>query len=175
MVRIDDVLGLSLLVIASSTLLKSSNGDPYSLKKLQTTPRQFYKVQTDFNLENIARIENARERLISLSDTVRSKTLSLEKQKVEQQKALLQSSKSEYGALLSQLEKLVRSGQQMESYSPRIRGIIMRKKGYDPVDYEAIERGKKAGGFIPGIQNIINTIDQNILKLNKSYSSLESI
>ncbi len=108
MVGINDLLGLSLLVIASSTILKPGRNIPYSYN-------------------------------------------------------------------LSQLSKFVQTGYRYETYSPRVRGIIMRKKGYDPIDYGAIERGKKASGFIPGIQNIINTLDQNILKLNKSYSSLESI
>ena len=174
MVRINDILGITFLVIASSALF-SRNGDSYTLQNLQTTPRQFYKVQTDFNLENIARIENARERLTSLSDIVRSKTLSFERQKTDEKIGLWSAKKAEAGALLSQLNKIVQEGVKWESYSPRVRGIIKRKRGYDPVDVEAIARGKKAGPIIPNIESLINTIDQNILKLNKSYSSLESI
>ncbi len=175
MVRINEILGLSLLVIASSTLLKSRNGDPYSLKNLQVSPKEFYEVKTDFNLENIARIQDSGVRLTTLSSAIRDQTLKLEKQKAEQKLSILGSKKAEAGALLSQLSKFVQTGYSQQTYSPRVRSIIMRKKGYDPVDYEAIERGKKAGGFIPGIQNIINTIDQNILKIKSDYSSLESI
>lgn len=175
MVRINDILGLSLLVIASSTLLKSRNGDPYSLKNLQVSPKEFYQVKTDFNLENIARIQDSRERLTALSSAVRDQTLKFERQKADQKLSIWGSKKAEAGALLSQLEKFVQTGYKHETYSPRVRALIGKRRGYDPVKPELIERGKKARGFIPGIENIINTIDQNILKIKSNYSSLESI
>ena len=170
MVRIDEVLGISLLVIASSALFSKNRGS-YSLQNQNISAREFYRPQIDFNLENIATIENAKQRL----ESIRSKTLSFEKQKTEQQKSLLQATKSEYGSLISSLESLVRQGQKASGFSPRVRKIIISKRGYDPVDPLVIERGKKAGGLIKEFQNVINKIDQNILKLNKSYSSLESI
>lgn len=171
MVRINDILGISLLVIIAGSTLLSKNRGSYQLQNQQITPRQFYKPQIDFNLKNIATIENAKQRL----ESIRTKTLSFEKQKTEQQKSLLQATKSEYGSLISSLENLVREGQKASGFSPRVRKIVISKRGYDPVDPLDIERGKKAGNLIKEFQNVINKIDQNILKLNKSYSSLESI
>jgi len=172
MVGINDLLGLSLLVITSSSLLKPGGNIPYSYQLAQSpTTEKFYKARQNINFEAIQNITSAQDKL----QDIRSQTLQQEKFKTEAKINILESEKSKAGALLSQLSKFVQTGYSQQTYSPRVRGIIMRKKGYDPVDYEAIERGKKASGFIPGIQNIINTLDQNILKLNKSYSSLESI
>ena len=172
MVGINDLLGLSLLVIASSSLLKPGGNIPHSYQLSQSPiTENFYKARQNINFEAIQNITSAQDKL----QDIRSQTLQQEKFKTEAKINILQAEKSKAGALLSQLSKFVQTGISHQTYSPRVRGIIMNKRGYDPVKPELIERGKKASGFIPGIQNIINTLDQNILKLNKSYSSLESI
>jgi len=172
MVGINDLLGLSLLVIASSTLLKPGGNIPYSYE-LSKSPitSGFYKARENINFEAIESITAAQDKL----QDIRSQTLQQEKFKTEAKINILQAEKSKAGALLSQLSKFVQTGYSQQTFSPRVRGIIMSKKGYDPVDYTAIERGKKASGFIPEIQNIINTLDQNILSLRNRYSSLEAI
>ena len=88
---------------------------------------------------------------------------------------ILQAEKGKTSALLSQLQKFVQLGRGQETFSPRVRGIIMRKRGYDPVDYEAIERGKQASAIIPQITNIYKKLDENISSLRNRYSSLEAI
>ena len=172
MVGINDLLSLSLLVIASSTLLKPGGNIPYSYE-LSKSPitSGFYKARENINFEAIESITAAQDKL----QDIRSQTLQQEKFKTEAKINILQAEKSKAGALLSQLSKFVQTGYSQQTFSPRVRGIIMSKKGYDPVDYTAIERGKKASGFIPEIQNIINTLDQNILSLRNRYSSLEAI
>ena len=54
-------------------------------------------------------------------------------------------------------------------------GLTLRKKGYDPVDQQAIERGKKASQEILKIDQLIKSYDQGILKAQKQYSNLETL
>jgi hypothetical protein len=169
MVGINDLLGLSLLVIASSTILKPGRNIPYSYNLSQSPiTENFYKTRQNINFQAIKNITSAQDKL----QDIRSQTLQQEKFKTEAKINILESEKNKAGALLSQLQKFVQLGYKQESYSPRLR----RKFGNLTPEVEAtIQRGKQALEFIPGIKNIINTLDQNILKLNKSYSSLESI
>jgi len=172
MVGINDLLLGSLIVIASSSLIKRNGDIPYSyqLANLPIT-KSFYQARQAINFEAVQDITDAQDRL----QNIRSQTLQQEKFKTEAQVNILQAEKGKTSALLSQLQKFVQLGRGQETFSPRVRGIIMRKRGYDPVDYEAIERGKQASAIIPQITNIYKKLDENISSLRNRYSSLEAI
>ena len=172
MVGINDLFGFALVLAAGSTLLRRNGDIPYSyqLANLPIT-KSFYQARQAVNFEAVQDITDAQDRL----QNIRSQTLQQEKFKTEAQVGILQAEKGKASALLSQLQKIVQTGYGEQTFSPRVRGIIMRKKGYDPVDYAAIERGKQAKAIIPQITNIYKKLDENISSLRKRYSSLEAI
>jgi len=172
MVGINDLFGFALVLAAGSTLLRRNGDIPYSyqLANLPIT-KSFYQARQAVNFEAVQDITDAQDRL----QNIKSQTLKQEKFKTEAQVGILQAEKGKASALLSQLQKIVQTGYSQETYSPRVRTTIMKKRGYDPVDYAAIERGKQAKEIIPKITNIFQQLDQNILSLRKRYSSLEAI
>ena len=174
MVSLNDLVGLGIVIIGSSLLLNQRK--TYSLKSLPiSSPEEFYKPRLDFNLSSIAAIENAQTRLTVLGKRIKDITLDQEKQKRDYQVNYLETQKRQAGALLSQLQKIERLGSMFQSFSPRIRGLTLRKKGYDPVDQQAIERGKKASQEILKIDQLKKSYDQGILKAQKQYSNLETL
>ena len=175
MVRIDEILGLALVIAVGSTLIGSKKGYSYQKENLSITTNQFYKPQLDFNLQSIASIKDARTRLLSLGDKIKSITLDQEKQKTQYQVDYLQTRKKEAGAILSQLQKIKDIGSMFERYSPRVRGITIRKTGIDPVDQSAIEKGKKASQEIIKIDEIIKNLDFGIISAQKSFQSLQTL
>ena len=172
MVGINDLFGFALVFAVGSTLLRRNGDIPYSyqLANLPIT-ESFYKARQAVNFEAVQDITEAQDRL----QNIRSQTLQQEKFKTEAQVGILQAEKGKASALLSQLQKIVQTGYRHETYSPRVRGIIMNKRGYDPVKPELIERGKQAKAIIPQVTNIFQKLDENISSLRKKYSSLEAI
>jgi hypothetical protein len=172
MVGINDLFGFALVLAAGSTLLRRNGDIPYSyqLANLPIT-KSFYQARQAVNFEAVQDITEAQDRL----QNIRSQTLKQEKFKTEAQVGILEAEKSKAGALISQLQKIVQTGYRHETYSPRVRGIIMNKRGYDPVKPELIEKGQQAKTIIPQITNIVQKLDENILSLRKKYSSLEAL
>ena len=168
MVRIDEIT-FGLILLGTSFLL-ANNRDSYTLEKTPIT-QQFYEARKERNFEAIQNITNVQDKL----QNIRSQTLQQEKFKTEKQIDILQSLKDEQGVLLSQLQKIEQIGQRMQGYSPRIRGITIRKKGYDPVNPDAIEAGKKASEQIKTVFSNISKIDLGILSLQKRFQNLKSI
>ena len=169
MVRTNDIL-TGILLISGAFLLSRKNGGSYSLQNLPIT-EQIYQKRKAINTEAILDIQNIQDRL----ENIRSQTLQQEKFKTEAQQGLLETEKGKAGVLISQLQKIVQLGYGHETYSPRVRAKVISKRGYDPVNYAAIERGKQAKEIIPQITNIVKKLDENILSLRKRYSSLEAI
>ncbi len=169
MVGINDLLGLSLLVIASSTILKSGGNIPYSYQLAQSpTTEKFYKARQNINFEAIQNITSAQDKL----QDIRSQTLQQEKFKTEAKINILQAEQGKASQLISQLQKFVQLGYKQETYSPRLR----RKFGNLTPEVEAtIQRGKQAKAIIPQVTNIFQKLDENISSLRNRYSSLESI
>jgi hypothetical protein len=169
MVGIDEVLlgGLALLVGSS---LVTKPRDSYTLTKSPIT-EPFYKARQAVNFEALEEIQGAQDKL----EDIRAQTLQQERYKTDTKIDYLTTEKQKAGAYQSELQKLIDIGYGQETYSPRVRGKIMNKYGYDPVDYEAIERGKQAKEQYPLTTEFITGIDQKIISLNKSYSDLESI
>jgi len=87
----------------------------------------------------------------------------------------LQSQKQKSNVIISQLKKIIDVGMGYETYSPRVRSIIMRKKGYDPIDYGAIERGKQAQSSTQKITSFIQNLENRITGIKSDYKKLESI
>ncbi len=172
MVGINDLFGFALVFAVGSTLLRRNGDIPYSyqLANLPIT-KSFYQARQAVNFEAVQDITDAQDRL----QNIKSQTLKQEKFKTEAQVGILQAEKGKASALLSQLQKIVQTGYRHETYSQRVRGIIMNKRGYDPVKPELIERGKQAKAIIPQVTNIFQKLDENISSLRKKYSSLESI
>jgi len=175
MVRIDEILGLALVIAAGSSIIGSKKGYSYQKESLPITSEQFYKPRLDFNLQSIASIKDAQTRLLSLGEKIKSQTIAQEKQKTEYQVDYLQTQKKQAGSLLSQLQKIERLGAMFESYSPRVRGITIGRTGIDPVDQSAIKRGKQASKGISKISELIKNLDLGILGARKSFESLKSL
>ena len=176
MVRIDELLGLALVIALGSPLVRSKKGGSYSLQNLPVSPpEQFYKPRLDFNLQSIASIKDARTRLLSLGEKIKSQTIAQEKQKTEYQVDYLQTQKKQAGALLSQLQAIADRGAMYESYSPRMAARIANRTGRSPIDKQAIEQGKIASANIGKIDELIQIFDQGILKARQSFESLKSL
>jgi hypothetical protein len=172
MVGINDLFGFALVLAAGSTLLRRNGDIPYSyqLGNLPIT-KSFYQARQAVNFEAVQDITDAQDRL----QNIRSQTLQQEKFKTEAQVGILQAEKGKAGALISQLQKIIQTGYKHETYSPRVRALIGKRRGYDPVKPELIQRGKQAQEVLPQITNIVQQLDQNILSLRNRYSSLEAI
>lgn len=178
MVRIDEILGLALVIAASSSLIGSKKGYSYQKQSIPITSKQFYKPQLDFNLKAISTINDARTKLLSIrgrDQEIRSKIIQQEKQRTQYQVDYLQTQKKQAGALLSQLQKIESLGAMYESYSPRMAANIVNKTGISPIDQTAIARGKQANIVIPKIDELIRSLDLGILSARKSFESLESL
>ena len=173
MVGINDLLIGSLIVIASSSLIKSKVSSIPSQKFVKVAPLydQFYKAKRAINFEAIQDITSAQDKL----QQIRSETLKQEKFKTDTQIDYLKTEKSRAGALFSQLAKIVEEGRRNRAFSPRVRGIIISRRGYDPVDPVKIELGIKAKADQEKITSFIKDLDQRIINLTTTYSSLEGI
>ena len=169
MVGINDLLLGALIVITGSTLIKKVSSIPS--KEGLPISDQIYQTRQKVNFQALQDITTAQDKL----QNIRSQTLQQEKFKTGFQIDALQTAKSQAGGLLSQLAKVIDQGASAARYSPRVRGIILGKYGYDPVDYEAIKQGQEASKQVPLINEFIKKIDQNIINLNKSYTTLEGI
>ena len=147
MVGINDLLFGALIVITGSTLIKKVSSIPS--KEGLPIADQIYQTRQKVNFQALQDITTAQDKL----QNIRSQTLQQEKFKTGFQLDALQTANS----------------------SPRVRGIILGKYGYDPVDYDAIKQGQEASKQVPLINEFIKKIDQNIINLNKSYTTLEGI
>ena len=170
MVGINDLLLGSLIVIAGSSLINSKVSSIPSQKELSITD-QFYKAKKAINFQALQDITSAQDRL----QQIRSATLTQEKFKTDTQIDYLKTEKSRAGALFSQLAKIVEEGRRNRAFSPRVRGIIISRRGYDPVDPVKIEQGIQAKAVQGKITSFIKDLDQRIINLTNRYSSLEGI
>jgi hypothetical protein len=190
MVRINDLLVLGTVIIAGS-ILKKGYSDPQTSfiqkgiinqqsQAKQTTKTtlgflskidDIYNVKDNINFQAIQDITTAQDKL----QQIRSQTLAQEKKKTEFQIDYLQSQKQKSNVIISQLKKIIDVGMGYETYSPRVRSIIMRKKGYDPIDYGAIERGKQAQSSTQKITSFIQNLENRITGIKSDYKKLESI
>ena len=191
MVRINDLLVVGAVIVASSIVLKRGYSDPQTafiqkgiinqqLKAQQTTQNtlgflskidDIYNVRDNINFQAIQDITTAQDKL----QQIRSQTLAQEKQKAEFQIDYLQTQKQKSNVLISQLKKIIDVGVGYQTYSPRVRGIIMRKKGYDPIDYKAIQRGQQAQTATQKITSFIQDLENRITGIKSDYKKLEAI
>jgi len=169
MVGINDLLFGALIIITGSTLIKKVSSLPS--KEGLPISDQIYQTRQKVNFQALQDITSAQDKL----QNIRSQTLQQEKFKTDFQIDALQTAKSQAGGLLSQLAKVIDQGESAARYSQRVRGIVIGKYGYDPMDFEAIKRGQEASKQVPLINEFIKKIDQNIINLNQSYAALESI
>jgi len=198
MVRINDLLVLGTVILASSILFKKRYSDPEvtfiekgiinQQARAQETIQQtlgslsqidnIYKQKDSISFQAIQDVTTAQDKLQQIRSQlqqIRSQTLAQEKQKTDIQIDYLQTQKQKSNVIISQLKKVIDIGKGEQTYSPRVRGIIMRTKGYDPVDYGAIERGKQAQSSTQSIQSFIKNLDSRISNLKSSFQSLTSI
>jgi hypothetical protein len=192
MVRINDLFGLGIVIAVSSVLLKKGYSDPQTafmergafnqqkaaeaqtkttLSNLGLTDT-FYRTRQDLNLQAIEDIKSAQDKLAN----IRQQTLFQEQQKTQFEIDYLKAEQQKAQTQLPLLQRIIDVGKGYETYSPRVRGIFMRKRnGYDPVDYGAIERGKQAQTASESLQSFIKNLDSRISNLKSSFQALTSI
>ncbi len=191
MVRINDLFGLGIVIAVSSVLLKKRYSDPQTAfmergvfnqqkaaeAQTQTTLSNlgltdtFYRTRQDLNLQAIEDIKSAQDKLAN----IRQQTLFQEQQKTQFEIDYLKAEQQKAQTQLPLLQRIIDVGIGYETYSPRVRGIVLRKKGYDPVDYGAIERGKQAQTASDNLQSFIKNLDSRISNLKSSFQALTSI